>query len=420
MLKKLKALLGGDKIPENLTKQDEETILKQGSENQRLQLAGRANARPEVLYYLADDSSTAVRQAIAKNPTTPIQADDRLTGDVDDDVRMELARKIGRMLPDLSKSEQDALFEKSLAVLKKLADDQLPKVRAIVAQEIKSSDIVPKDLVEKLARDVEGIVAAPVLEYSPLLKEDDLREIIAAGASSDALTAIARRYRVTEPVSEDIAETLDIPAVSALLTNESAAIREDTLDKIITQAQKAEPLHKPLALRPQLSVRAMKRIAGFVASALVHTMMEKSELEEEDAEVILEAVRDRLESERIEDDEIDQMQKLAQDMFDKGLLDDTFMVDQIEANRRELVIQCLSVLADVPTDAVRRVIHSKSGRAVTALAWKAELKMRTAFLLQTKFALVPSAQLLPGKDGDKYPLDDSELDWHLSYFTDQS
>lgn len=420
MLNKLKALLRSDKIPEKLTKADEETILKQGSDKQRLQLAGRKTARPEVLYYLAEDKSPAVRREIAQNPATPIQADDMLTGDVDDDVRAELARKISRILPDLDNAEQQALRDKTIAVLEKLASDQLPRVRAIIAEEVKSSDRVPKAIIKKLAKDIEDIVSAPVLQYSPLLNEEDLREIIAAGASSSALKAIASRDLVTENVSQDVADTLDIPAVAALLTNKSAAIREDTLDQIITQAKTAEGLHKPLALRPQLSMRAMKRIAGFVASALVHTMMERSELGEEDAEEILEAVRDRLNDEKVGDEEADQMRKLAQDMLDRGILDDKFISDQIDANRRELVNQCIAVLADVPVDTVRKVMHSKSGRAVTALSWKAKLKMRTAFKLQTEFALVPSAQLLPGKDGDKYPLSDSELDWHLSYFTDQS
>jgi hypothetical protein len=45
--------------------------------------------------------------------------------------------------------------------------------------------------------------------------------------------------------------------------------------------------------------------------------------------------------------------------------------------------------------------------------------MRTAYELQTKFALVPKSQLLSAKDGRHYPLDDDELDWHLSYFVDQ-
>ena len=420
MLKKLKALLGGDKaLPASLSVQDEQKILEAGTDSERKQLAARADVRPEVLYFLADDSSVEVRKQIAKNPNTPPQADEKLKVDEDHEVRAELARKIGRLVPGLEQDERTALRDKAVATLETLAQDQLPKVRAVIAEAIKSSDKVPKRIVEQLARDVEAIVCGPILQYSPLLNDDDLREIIAAGATGTALEAIANRPIVSEDISSDIAASLEIPAIAALLTNENAQIREDTLDQIITQAEKVENLHKPVALRPHLSIRAMKRVAGFVASALVHAMMDQSGLEEEQAEDILERVRDRLAGEKVGEDEEAKLAKTALDYFQRGMLDDKFVTEQIEENRRELLVQCLAVMGDLPADIVRQIVHSKSGRAVAALAWKCDLEMRTAYELQTKFALVPSAQLLVGKDGNKYPIDANELEWHLSYFLDQ-
>jgi len=420
MLKKLKALLGGEKkLPEKLSQEDEQQILKEGTDSQRKQLAARKDARPEVLYFLADDSSPEVRRQIAGNPSTPPQADEKLKDDESEEVRAELARKIGRLVPGLEEGERTALRDKAISTLESLAQDQLPKVRAVIAEAIKSSDTVPKHIVDQLARDVEAIVCGPILQYSPLLNDDDLREIIAAGASGAALEAIAQRSFVSEEISGDIAASLEIPAIAALLTNHSAQIREDTLDKIIAQAENVEDLHKPVALRPHLSIRAMKRVAGFVASALVHAMMDQAGLEEAQAEDILDRVRDRLAGEKVGESEEAKLAKTALDYFQRGMLNDQFVVEQIEENRRELLVQCLAVMSDIPADTVRQIIHSKSGRAVAALAWKCELAMRTAYELQTKFALVPSAQLLVGKNGNKYPIDANELEWHLSYFLDQ-
>jgi len=421
MLGKLKALLGGGKgLPKKLSHEDERKILEKGSDDERAALAARADARPEVLYYLAEDKLPEVRKLIAANPSTPMQAAEKLTEDEDDEVRAELARKIGRLVPGLRRGERKALREKAIKLLETLAEDQLPKIRAVVAEEIKSSDNVPKEIVDKLARDVTDIVCGPILQYSPLLNDDDLREIIAAGASQTALQSIANRATVSEEVADDLVATLDIPAITALLTNANAQIREDTLDQIIDQAESVEDLHKPLAMRPQLSIRAMKRIAGFVASALVHAMMEQSDLPEEQAEELLERVRERLSSERLGEGDEAKLARSAQDYYRRGMLTDDFVVEQIETNRRELLLQCLSVMAEIPAATGRQIIQSKSGRAVTALAWRAGLKMRTAYELQTRFALVPKAQLLHAKDGTKYPIDDNELDWHLSYFVEQA
>jgi uncharacterized protein (DUF2336 family) len=421
MFNKLKSIFGGGTkgLPEVLTGDAEQEILKNGSDQERAELAARADARPEVLYYLAEDKSVDVRRKIATNPATPVQADAILVNDIDEGVRSELARKIGRLIPSLDQSEQNDLSDKALLVLEQLAQDQLPKIRSIISEEIKKSDFVPKSIIDKLARDVVDVVCGPVLEYSPLLNEDDLREIIAAGASSGALTAIAKRENVSENVSGDIAATLDIPAISALLTNENAYIREETLDQIIDQAKSVDDLHEPLALRPQLSIRAMKRIAGFVASALVHAMMEQSDLEEEQAEDLLDRVRDRLQEEKVGDEEEATLAAKALDFAERGLIDDDLLIKEVEANHREFVIQCLAVISELPAATVRKIIHSKSGRAITALSWKAKLTMRTGYFLQTKFALVPTTQLLSAKDGKDYPLDEDELDWHLSYFIDQ-
>ena len=420
MLQKIKTMFcSKKKLPKVLSVAEEQKILKAGTEGQKKQLASREDARPEVLYFLAEDQSPSVRVLIAGNSSTPIQADEILKNDSDENVRAELARKIARLVPGMKSEEQRAIRDKSIKVLETLAQDQLPKIRAMVAEEIKGSSDVPKALVDRLARDIEDIVCGPILQYSPLLNDDDLREIIAAGSSSDALEAIASRATVSEEVSTDIAGTLDVPAIAALLTNQNAQIREDTLDRIISQASSVEELHKPLTLRPQLSGRAMKRIAGFVASALVHAMVEQSDLSEEQADDLLDKVRERLAEEKVGDDEQAKLAATAQDYFERGMLDDKFVAEQIDENRRELLMQCLAVMADLTPDIIRAVIMSKSGRAVTALCWKAGLTMRTAYDVQTRFALVPTAQLLLAKDGKDYPINESELEWHLSYFTDQ-
>ena len=392
-------------------------VLEENDYDKRLELAKRSDTRPEILYYLAEDDSADVRRHIAQNPATPIHADALLTIDEDGEVRSELARKIARLVPGLTVEEQATLHERAVEVLERLAQDQLPKVRAIVAEEIKQSENVPRHIVRQLAEDVEDIVATPILEYSPLLGDDDLREIIAAGASEAALVAIARRPTVSEPVSEAVAGTLEIPAVAALLVNPSAQIREDTLDQIIDQAKEVQDLHEPLATRPDLSIRAMKRIAGFVASALVHTMIESSALAEDVAEDILERVRERIAAERVGEDDEKRFAEEALKLHKEAQLNDDFVVEAIEANQRELLIQCLALMAELPARTVREILKSKSGRAVSALAWKARLTMRTAYAMQTKLALVPAPQLVTPKAGIDYPLDTDEMIWHLSYFS---
>ena len=179
------------------------------------------------------------------------------------------------MLPDLLASELEHVCELTLETLQKLADDQAPCVRAILAAEVAGLECVPKDIVLKLAHDAEGIVHVPVLEYSPLLSDNDLLEVIATARAQSALAALARRRGVSETVSDAIVASLDIPAVAALLANPNARIREDTLDKIIDHAETIEAWHGPLVMRTDLSLRALRRIAGFVGAAMIEQLSER-------------------------------------------------------------------------------------------------------------------------------------------------
>ncbi len=407
--------VGSKKISYNEAKKS----LKREDVAKKRKLAAHPETEPEILYYLASDPSIEIRRDIAENSGAPIHADEILSEDEDDEVRAELARKIARLVPNLRPGEGSALLDRSIVILERLAKDQLAKVRKIVAEELKHATNVPKDIIKGLAGDEEIEVAAPILEYSPLLSDTDMKEILAAGIVEGGLACIAKRRKLSEDMSDSIAGSLDIPALTALLTNKEARIREETMDQIIRQAKKQNALHGPLSLRPDLSVRAIRRIADFVASSLVHGLIDGKGLDNKTAEEILDKVRERIAAEPIGAEEEAGLAEKAADFYRRGAIDDSFILDQIAGNRRRLLIFCLAELSKLPVEAVKKILVSKSGRAVTALAWQAGLKMRTAYEMQIKLALVPPSQLVPAKDGVDYPFDEKEVEFQLSYFIDE-
>ena len=210
--------------------EDSKEIARQGRDKARRNLASNRTTKPEVLYFLAEDKSSDVRRHIAGNEKTPRQADLILARDINDEVRCDLALKIGRIAPEATAKESAKLQELTFEVLDILAKDQLPRVRQILSEEIKHSNTVPKKVVKRLAKDIELLVAAPILEYSPLLSDEDLLEIIAAGPVQGGLSAVARRSKVDVSIADAIVRANDIPAVAALLGNKNAQIREETLD----------------------------------------------------------------------------------------------------------------------------------------------------------------------------------------------
>jgi uncharacterized protein (DUF2336 family) len=89
-----------------------------------------------------------------------------LANDECEDVRAELAAKIARLMPGLSERESSHVVALTIETLETLARDAAVRVRAILAEEIKYLNCIPKDIALHLAQDVESVVAAPILEYS--------------------------------------------------------------------------------------------------------------------------------------------------------------------------------------------------------------------------------------------------------------
>lgn len=412
-------LLGRPSLPQDLSYEKARGALETRSLDLRRELSSRTDVEPEILYYLAGDDNVAVRRNVAANPTTPQHANRLLADDRDDEVRCELAAKIARIVPDLDPNEADRVRDLAIDVLEKLAADHLPRVRQIVAEEIKHSNRVPREVVQRLARDVESIVAAPVLEYSPLLSDQDLIEIVASGAASGALQAVARRRNVSAPVSDAVVATLDIPAVAALLVNPSAQIREEALDRIIENAEGIEDWHRPLVVRSDLSLRAVRRIAGFVALALLEILEQRTGLDIQTSAEIKKRVRERIQAEDLSEDSAQrttQAKERVAQALRAGHLDDEFVASAIEANDRTGVVHALAELAKVAPFAVERVLAARSGKGATALAWKAGLQMRTALKLQTLMLKLPAHEIVPARNGVDFPLTPDEMNWHLGYF----
>lgn len=400
--------------PEPLDKLDYEEQKRMAADTDpavRVALAHRRDARPEILYFLASDEAAEVRQAIAANPATPLQADELLVQDLSDEVREDLAQKVARIIPNMPDDEQEKIRDMTVRVLYRLADDQLTRVRAILSEELKHTLKAPKPVIRTLAQDVEAIVAAPILEYSPLLDDHDFREIIAAGCADDALSAISRRKILSEDLAEAIVATLDVPAIAALLTNDDAKIREDTMDEIAQHAEEVEAWHEPLVMRPELSVRAMRRIAGFVASSLVEILCKRRDLPAEVAEDLRDAVKRRLDEGTGEVQ--DEVREQVADQDQRGVLNDEALAEAIEAGRRDFVIEALVLRADIKRPSVEKLLRTQSPKTITALAWRAGLSMRMAMRLQNRVAGIPPQKLLNARNGTDYPLSEQEMNWQI-------
>ncbi len=143
------------------------------------------------------------------------------------EIRAETAAKIA------SDFNQGALTdsERKLAeeIFRIMVKDAEVRVREALSQNLKESSVVPHDVAMTLANDVDS-VALPVLEFSKILSDEDLLEIV-RGQDVSKQVAIASRSNVSEALSDALVETKNEEVVTSLVSNEGADISEKTFQK---------------------------------------------------------------------------------------------------------------------------------------------------------------------------------------------
>jgi len=397
----------------------------------RRALAGRDDLRPEILYYLAEDPHPDVRRQIAANKATPVQADLRLAADIDPSVRVDLAAKIARLAPGLTTDEQDRLRNMTYEALALLARDQITRVRQILAETLKDVANAPPELIRALAHDSELSVSNPVLQFSPVLSDEDLLEIIQSSPMSGKLSAISKRQGVGATVADAIARTDDIEAIAVLLANPSAQIREETLDMLLERAPDHEEWHGPMVRRPQLSARAATRLARFVAESLLQVLQERPDLDPETKAAVAAVVRRRVEEVGSDmadfqrgtcaaaphSDVGESPMDVAARLLKSGQLEESAIMSAISSGDEDFVAAALATRANLPFPLAQKIITTRSAKGMTALVWRARLGMAVAVLAQIRLGkIAPSDVIRPKSGSQSFPLTAEEMNWQIEFF----
>ncbi len=414
-------LKGGE--GKELTYEEARELARHDDPDIRRELADRKDTKPEILYYLTDDPSPEVRSAIAKNESAPHQADLRLATDDDDRVRGELAEKIARIAPHLDAGDQDKVKAMAYQALEILTRDQVTQVRQIISETLKDVAGAPPEVIRHLAWDAEIVVSGPVLEFSPVLTDEDLLEIITHGTATGQLCAISKRPNVPESVVDALVETSDVEAVGLLLANKSAQIREETLDKVIDQATDVESWHSPLIARPLLSLGSAKRLASFVAQNLLNDLTMRVDFSPEMIKEIRAVVEKRIDdpdAKTIDEDvetpleaafaEVTKLQSINE-------LQESNILAAVKKGQREFVIAALALRTELRPIVMEKVFRDKAAKGIVAAAWKAELGAKTAELIQRDIAKLDDGKILKAS-GVEYPLSEGDLEWQFEVISE--
>ncbi len=188
--------------------------------------------------------------------------------------RPQLAAGLGKAMAqgELTAEEKAVAIE----VLKTLIRDTEIEVRRTLAEHIKSSPLLPRDIAMRLAQDVEA-VAIPILQSSPLLTDEDLISIISGGNAAKQ-RAIAGRDALSEAVSGALIDTGHKSVIEILLANDSAAISDESYRSLLDAFGSDTTVQELMVERPVLPFAVKERLVCLVSKALQARIIQKHAL----------------------------------------------------------------------------------------------------------------------------------------------
>lgn len=387
----------------------------------RREIAASKDTAPEILYFLINDVDAAVRRAVAANPHTPRQADTLLAKDKDYGVRCELARKIvGTGLGDDERSE---LWRMGFTILETLATDSVIRVRKALAEALKGWASAPHQIVTQLARDPEPEVAGPVIEYSPVLGDDALADIVGEDAPEWAVEAASNRANIGPRLAGAIAANGRVAPVTGMLNNHKADISDATIEALAIRAERVEEWRGPLVRRPNLTGKAALSLARFIPGPLLSILKGRGNLDPAIAVQINEIAETRSKSgptalpPAVKDSppgDWGGSDDRALRLFQAGKLNDAAVELALDSRDNDFVIAALALRSRISQKTVERIVVTKSANLITAICWKGGFNMRFALDIQKRLAQIQPGNLINARYGFDYPFTEDEMNNQLS------
>lgn len=219
------------------------------------------------------------------------------------DRRRALLREMTDLFFDAPPAKDSPLQKQFDTVLSTIASQTVEQARVELAERFADADIAPRGLVLQLARDAIS-VAAPILERSKALTEEDLVKIVHETGQAH-MRAITARPEVSERVSHAIVERGDDQTVAKLVVNEGAQLSRETYETVARRAETSKVLQAPLVERQQTPPDLLNDLMLVVEKTLREKIMTRfDKMEPGVIEAALAASHQRMASRVHEDKEI--------------------------------------------------------------------------------------------------------------------
>ena len=207
----------------------------------------------------------------------------------DEETRAHAAHKICRCIDEAELSEDERAHAEGILAI--MANDAAILVRRSLAVALKNSSRLPRELANKLARDIES-VSLPVILNSPMLTDADLVEIVRSCPVQKQL-AVAGRDTLSPTVTLAIAQYAEAPAVERAIANDNAEFDIEGFDAALDRFAGVSSITAAMVRRDALPVAVTEKLISLVTGDVFDYLVNNHELPPQIAIDLAVAARER-------------------------------------------------------------------------------------------------------------------------------
>lgn len=286
--------------------------------------------------------------------------------------RAEATRALARawLVSDLSEDDRFA----AEGALLMLLDDASPLVRQAMADVFAASADAPPAIIAALAADQPDI-ALPVLEFSPLLADADLVDLVATGSAA-VQCAVARRVNLPVPIAAAIAEVGDAAAALELVENPHVTLAPFSLARIVERHGDLAAIREAMLQRDDLTASVRVALATKVSATLASYAAARDWITPDRASRMAAEATERSLLDIASLAEGEDLAALVHHLREHGELNAGLMLRALLSGRTNVFTAALVELTGLPSQRVVALAYGR-GAGLDALLTKAEFPAAT-------------------------------------------
>lgn len=253
-----------------------------------------------------------------------------------------------------------------------LRDTEL-NVRSSLAQYVKDSPSIPRDIVVKMAKDVEE-VSLPILQFSEVLTDDDLVDLVEFRDDISRFLAVSKRRVVSERISDTLLAKGNDEVTASLVYNTGATLSETGYSNIIDIFKNNEAMMQAVGNRSYLPVATVEKLIHVVSGALSDKLRQKYKMPAENIQKEVEKTREtetlHLIKHAMGDDNIE---KLITQLLDSSKLSPSVILSALCQGNFEFFETALARLSQIPVSNARKLITDRGELGFRAIYNKSGL-----------------------------------------------